>query len=169
MKHLAEQQLAFVKEIQEKCNINIVTCGNCGATILHKLEDELISCHCCGIVSEPCDCPDLWYDGVIENLYPENDRMTSRHKQVVQFLEGLVGRRFNLETLNKKLSKHFGEDIKAEFVDNENDEVLADWNIMFNSEQDDTYGYFDIYVLKMRRQGFDKAEFYVTEVGYEFE
>lgn len=96
--------------------------------------------------------------------------MTKRHEEVVNFLEDLVGNRFNLETLNAKLSEHFGEDIKADFV-NENDESndLTDWNIMFNSEQEETYGYFDIYVLKMRRQGYNGAEFYVTEVGYEFE
>ena len=96
--------------------------------------------------------------------------MTARHIQVVSFLEGLVGERFNLDTLNAKLSNHFGEDIKAGFV-NENDDTneLADWNIMFNSEKEETYGYFDIYVLKMRRKGFDGSDFYVTEVGYEFE
>lgn len=96
--------------------------------------------------------------------------MTARHKQVVKFLEGLVGQRFNLDTLNEKLSKHFGEKIKCGFV-NENDDTneLVDWNIMFDSEKDETYGYFDIYVLKMRRPGFDGATFYVTEVGYEFD
>ena len=96
--------------------------------------------------------------------------MTARHKRVVDFLEGLVGHRFNLGTLNAKLTNHFGVEIKAEFV-NEDDETneLADWNIMFNSESSDTYGYFDIYVLKMRRPSFDGSDFYVTEVGYEFE
>jgi hypothetical protein len=95
--------------------------------------------------------------------------MTRVQQEVVKFLENLVQQRFNLETLNQELSKCFGEDIKAEFVDEENERDLGDWNIMFNSEQEDTYGYFDIYVLKMRNIGFDGAEFYVTEVGYEFE
>jgi hypothetical protein len=40
---------------------------------------------------------------------------------------------------------------------------------MFDSTKDETYGYFDIYMLPMRRQGFDGATFYVTEVGYEFD
>lgn len=95
--------------------------------------------------------------------------MTPRKKEVVKFLEGLVGQRFNMDTLNEKLSNHFGEDIKAEIIDNEHDEVLADWNIMFNSEKQETYGYFDIYMLKMRRPGLDGSDFYVTEVGYEFD
>ncbi len=96
--------------------------------------------------------------------------MTSRQKEVVNFLENLVTKRFNLKTLNEVLSKEFGETIECEIV-NDDDESndLSDWNIMFNSEQEETYGYFDIYVLKMRRIGFDGSTFYVTEIGFEFE
>ncbi len=90
--------------------------------------------------------------------------------QTIHFLENLVGKRFNLDTLNKELSEAFGEDIKCEIV-NEDDEEneLTDWNIMFDSTKEESYGYFDIYVLKMRRPGFDGATFHITEVGYEFE
>ena len=96
--------------------------------------------------------------------------MTPRKKQVIDFLEGLVHKRFNIETLNEELSKHFNEKITAGFVNEDDDDnELADWNIMFDSENEDTYGYFDIYVLKMRRAGFDGADFLVTEVGYEFD
>ena len=95
--------------------------------------------------------------------------MTRVQQEVVKFLENLVYERFNLDTLNQELSKHFGEDIEADFVDEENEAGLGDWNIMFESEKEETYGYFDIYVLKMRNVGFDGAEFMITEVGYEFE
>ena len=95
--------------------------------------------------------------------------MTAVQREVVKFLEDLVYERFNLETLNQKLSKYFGENINAEFVDEENEAGLGDWNIMFNSEKEETYGYFDIYILKMRNVGYDGAEFMVTEIGYEFE
>ena len=95
--------------------------------------------------------------------------MTTVQQEAVIFLENLVHKRFNLETLNQELSKHFREDIKADFVDEENEVGLGDWNIMFNSEKEETYGYFDIYVLKMRNVGFDGSEFMVTEIGYEFE
>lgn len=95
--------------------------------------------------------------------------MTPREKQAVDFLEGLVHNRFNMDTLNTKLSEHFNEDITAEFVDEENEAGLGDWNLMFDSEKKETYGYFDIYVLKMRNTGFDGAEFLVTEVAYEFD
>lgn len=41
--------------------INIVTCGECGCVNLHRSKDEEISCQDCGMVSEPCDFPDLFY------------------------------------------------------------------------------------------------------------
>ena len=75
----------------------------------------------------------------------------------------------NLEPA-RELSKHFNEKITAGYVNEfDDDNELADWNIMFDSKNEDTYGYFDIYVLKMRRVGFDGADFLVTEVGYEFD
>ena len=101
--------------------------------------------------------------------------MTPRKQEVVKFLESLVGQRFNLDTLNANLSKHFNETIRVENVSQgridsgEEDDELADWNLMFDSTKDETYGYFDIYMLPMRRTGFDGADFYVTEVGVEFD
>jgi len=55
------KQLELQEEIVEKSGINIVSCGNCGATILHRCEAEQITCHACGYDSEPCDFPDLNY------------------------------------------------------------------------------------------------------------
>jgi hypothetical protein len=101
--------------------------------------------------------------------------MTPRKKEVVKFLESLVGQRFNLDTLNANLSKHFNETIRVENVSQgridsgESDDELTDWNLMFDSKNQETYGYFDIYFLQMRRPGFDGATIYVTEVGYEFD
>jgi hypothetical protein len=57
-------QLMLAKELIEKASINIVTCGNCGAVILHKVNDFEITCYDCEFTSEPCDFPDLWYNGV---------------------------------------------------------------------------------------------------------
>ena len=95
---------------------------------------------------------------------------TKNQTSIIEFLKSLVGQRFNMETLTKELSKAFDEDIKAEIV-NDDDETntLSDWNIMFNSEKEDTFGYFDIYILKMRNALFDGSDFYITETNYEFE
>jgi hypothetical protein len=101
--------------------------------------------------------------------------MTPRKKEVVKFLESLVGQRFNTDTLDAKLSDHFNEEIHVENVSQaridsgEDDDELSDWNLMFDSKNQETYGYFDIYFLQMRRPGFDGATIYVTEVGYEFD
>lgn len=95
--------------------------------------------------------------------------MTPKQKEVVNFLESLVGMRYNMESLTKVLSRYFNEPIKATFTDEENEKDLTDYNIVFDSHKEETYGYFDVYVLKMRKPGFDGSEFYVTEIGYEFE
>ena len=106
---------------------------------------------------------------------PKSIVMTPRKKEVVKFLESLVHNRFDIETLDAKLSEHFNEQIHVENVSQaridsgEEDDELADWNLMFDSKNQETYGYFDIYFLQMRRAGFDGATFYVTEVGYEFD
>jgi predicted RNA-binding Zn-ribbon protein involved in translation (DUF1610 family) len=56
-----DNQLELQKEIVAKSGINIVTCGNCGSTLLHRIEDENMKCPDCGFESEPCDFPDLNY------------------------------------------------------------------------------------------------------------
>jgi hypothetical protein len=91
---------------------------------------------------------------------------TPRQLEVINFLEQLVHNRFSTESLNKKLSDFFGEPIE---VQEANSEDLADFNLMFNLEREDQYGYFDIYMLPMRREGFDGSTMYITEVAYEFE
>jgi len=56
-----ESQLELQLEVVIKSGINIVTCGNCGSTLLHKVGVEKISCPYCGIESDICDFPDLNY------------------------------------------------------------------------------------------------------------
>ena len=103
---------------------------------------------------------------------------TPRQLEVIDFLEQLVHNRFSTESLNKKLSDFFGEPIEVEnntqarieALDFTCDEDLpADYNLMFNLEREDQYGYFDIYMLPMRRKGFDGSTMYITEVAYEFD
>lgn len=100
--------------------------------------------------------------------------MTKKQKKVAKFLERLVGERFNMITLKEVLSEFFKEDIKIENVSQQRldkgmDDELTDYNLMFNSEKEKTYGYYDIYMLPMRRVGYDGSDMYITEVDYEFE
>jgi len=61
-KEIALKQIELQLEIQRISNINIVNCGNCGSTILHRMDDNNnIECFC-GIMAKS-DCPDLWYVG----------------------------------------------------------------------------------------------------------
>ena len=98
--------------------------------------------------------------------------------EIIYFLENLVGKRFSIESLNKTLSDFFGTTIQVYNasqgrIDNgEDDDELADWNLMFAYESQDENANpidGDIYFLPMRREGFDGATMYITEVGYEFQ
>lgn len=92
-----------------------------------------------------------------------------KRMEVVDALDNLLHKRFNKESLEKKLSEIFEEEIhialRCEDVD-----YLTDWDYMFTSEREDIGGDFDIYVLfhKDMRKGFDDAQFMVTEVAYDF-
>jgi len=103
--------------------------------------------------------------------------MTIKQKEAVEFLESLVYGRESIESLNKKISEHFGEEIEVynssqgRIDSGEDDDELVDFNLMFNIEGEDNElsGYYDIYMLPMRREGFDGATMFITEIGWEFE
>jgi predicted RNA-binding Zn-ribbon protein involved in translation (DUF1610 family) len=54
-------QLELQLEIVSKSGINIVTCGDCGSTVLHRQSEETVTCPDCGFSGDPCDFPDLNY------------------------------------------------------------------------------------------------------------
>ena len=95
--------------------------------------------------------------------------------ETIIFLEELLHNRFSLDSLNEKLSTFFGEKIEVynasqgRIDSGEEDDELSDWNLMFTFESEDMLVDGDIYFLPMRREGFDGATMYVTEVGYEFQ
>ena len=96
--------------------------------------------------------------------------MTKLQKQIATYLEELVGKRFNEETLKHRLTDIFQWEVKVEDISDKEDE-LADYNFVFGFGDTDSelYGFGDIYFLKMRREGFDGSTFYVTEVNVDFE
>ena len=96
--------------------------------------------------------------------------MDKLQRQIATLLEELVGKRFNEETLNHRLTDIFQWEVKVEDISDKEDE-LSDYNFVFGFGDTDSelYGFGDIYFLKMRREGFDGATFYVTEVNVEFE
>lgn len=58
------EQIRLQEEIQSKANINIVDCGHCGSTFLHKRHLEEIECPFCERVMDQSDCPDLFFNGM---------------------------------------------------------------------------------------------------------
>lgn len=60
------EQIEIIKEMQS-AGFNIVDCGNCGSTIVHRTPTEEIVCPYCNFTSEPCDFPDYFYRGMENN------------------------------------------------------------------------------------------------------
>ncbi len=100
----------------------------------------------------------------------EELRNIEKEKEISSRLEGLVGNRFNKESLEKTLSIIFEVDIVLDDISEKEDE-LSDYNFVggFDIPEQSLYGFFDVYFLKMRIPGFDGADIYVTEVAIEFE
>jgi len=86
-----QYQTQLLHEIVEKSEINVVTCGNCGSALLHRISVEEIECPDCGFKSEPCDFPDLFF----ETFYPEKKmtKKTFKEKCHFQHFSGGVNRR----------------------------------------------------------------------------
>jgi hypothetical protein len=73
MKSTLKYQLELMNEIRAMADINIVTCGNCGAVILHRMldfndfdKDNTITCYSCKNEMDLSDCPDFFYEGMPE-------------------------------------------------------------------------------------------------------
>jgi hypothetical protein len=91
--------------------------------------------------------------------------MTDKKKKIAMQLEALVSQRFTIESLERELSLIFNEDITVEDITDEEDGCdTSDYNLLFESKKESTYGFFDLYYLKTRD---DKV--YITEIFYEFE
>jgi len=101
--------------------------------------------------------------------------MSPTKQEVVVFLEDLVHKRFSKKKLNKVLSDFFKQDLEVSNVsqnkiDNGIDDDLTDFNLMTYVDFDGEFDAIeiDIYMLPMRRKGWDDSDMYITEVGYEF-
>jgi hypothetical protein len=93
--------------------------------------------------------------------------------QTKKILEALVGKRFNKEALEAHLTEKFSYPVTVDDISREDDE-LPDYNLITNIDIKYPDGFhlfadIDIYFLKMRREGFDAADMYITEVSVEFE
>jgi hypothetical protein len=93
-------------------------------------------------------------------------------KEVIQILEGLVGSRFSMESLNTHLQNEFNleEHLEIEDVTEDKDESdTTDWNLMCCLDAHGIFCDIDIYFLKLRKRNVFGEDFQVVEVGYEFD
>jgi len=95
---------------------------------------------------------------------------TETERRIGQFLETLVGQRFTKETLENYIENKLGYKVSLEDISKDDDE-LSDFNLLggLDNKATKVYGFIDIHFLKMRNNGFDGANIYITEVSYEFE
>jgi len=63
------EQTKLLHEIVAKADINVVTCGNCGTVILHRIECSELKCFDCGYEADMSDFPDLFF----EHYYIEHE------------------------------------------------------------------------------------------------
>jgi hypothetical protein len=92
--------------------------------------------------------------------------MTAKQQEIAKAMEALVGARFTLLTLNDMLDQIFGESLTIEDITDSKDENdFSDNNLLFESENEDTYGFYDIYYLNTR----EDDVIYITEVSYDFD
>lgn len=66
-----DKQVELQRQLQ-MCGYNVVTCGSCGTVNLHETrpikpdQDTDIECWACGMISDPCDFPDMFYEGMTD-------------------------------------------------------------------------------------------------------
>lgn len=92
--------------------------------------------------------------------------------KVIQILEGLVGCRFSMETLNTHLQNEFNLEKHLEIedvTDNKDECDTSDYNLMCCLDAHEIFCDIDIYFLKLRKPDYNNNTIYVTEVGYEFQ
>jgi hypothetical protein len=92
--------------------------------------------------------------------------------KVIQILEGLVGSRFSMETLNTHLQNEFNleKHLEIEDVTKYKDECdTSDYNLMCCLDAHGIFCDIDIYFLKLRKRNIFGEDFQVVEVGYEFD
>ena len=95
-----------------------------------------------------------------------------KESKVIQILEGLVGNRYSMETLNTHLQNEFNleKHLEIEDVTDGKDECdTTDWNLMCCLDAHGIYCDIDIYFLKLRKRNIFGEDFQVVEVGYEFQ
>lgn len=70
------EQIRLQEKMQSLAKVNLVTCGNCGTTLLHDMNKDKIDCFACGDMLDQSDCPDYWYSGLENSEEYNREEMT---------------------------------------------------------------------------------------------
>jgi ribosomal protein S27E len=57
--YLKDSNQQILQEMQ-RAGFNVVTCGDCGAIILHRTGVDEVTCQECNLTNDITDCPDLY-------------------------------------------------------------------------------------------------------------
>jgi len=111
------------------------------------------------------DGNNLWNNDFESEIERKNEQQS-----IINSLESLVGRRFNKDKLEKRLFQIFGQKITVEDVTKyDDDDDKSDYNLLFEVRDNIISGFFDVYYLPLRKEGYLGETMYITEVDYEFE
>jgi hypothetical protein len=58
------EQITLQEKIQKLAKVNLITCGNCEAILLHDIKKNQVDCYVCGNMIDLHHCPDFWYKGL---------------------------------------------------------------------------------------------------------
>ena len=120
-RELAVEQISLQERVISLAKINIVTCGNCGAVLLHELNDETIECACCKQELDQSDCPDLWYEGCQNNAEFEDDLTTEISVEDVVKVAMDLGMNPSIAEINEVL-KYYDSEVDQD--------PTATWNLI---------------------------------------
>ncbi len=78
-----EEQLKLQEEIAQKTGLILVTCGDCGSTLIQKRSQVVMVCPDCGNLDEPSGFPDLNYTN--ENIKGSKlYKMARKHEMILE-------------------------------------------------------------------------------------
>jgi hypothetical protein len=102
-------QEGYQQEMQG-AGFNLVDCGNCGSTFLHRTAHDEVECPFCDYRSEPCDFPDHFHTGFCDSA-EFNDPEPSVDKEVIEDLcHKVADIKYDLQVVLDKLYQLDNED-----------------------------------------------------------
>jgi len=101
-------QEGYQKEMQG-AGLNLVDCGSCGSTFIHRTSHEELECPFCDYRSEPCDFPDHFHDGFADST----TKTMTREEKIERYVDAVV-QDMDWKTMYLSICDFLYEDLKHE-------------------------------------------------------